>query len=92
MTSIGLYNKTGMLQLPISSIVEEYKDRKARLVLTLRYSSDMSISRAGIEVRTGRRWSASSAVETAESRLKHEDIVGISFSGRQGIGNNFRPL
>ncbi|KAH3845194.1 hypothetical protein DPMN_087469 [Dreissena polymorpha] len=40
---------------------------KARLVLTLRDSSDMSIRNAGIEVRTGRRWSASNAVEQAES-------------------------
>jgi len=78
MTSIGLYNKTGMLQLPLFSIVEEYKVSKAKLVLTLRDSSDMSISGAGIEVRTARRWSASSAVEKAESRLKHQDIVVIS--------------
>ena len=67
-----------MLQLPVSLIVEEYKVSKAMLVLTLRGSSDESISRAGIEVRTGRRWSASSAVEKAESRLRHQDIVGTS--------------
>jgi hypothetical protein len=58
MTSIGLYNKSGMLQLPLSSIVEEYKVAKARLVLTLRDFGDTCVSRAGIEVRTGRRWSA----------------------------------
>ncbi|XP_052236077.1 uncharacterized protein LOC127847893 [Dreissena polymorpha] len=77
MTSIGLYNRTGMLQLPLSSIVEEYKVSKARLVLTLRDSSDMSIRNAGIEVKTGRRWSASNAVEQAESRLRHQDIFMI---------------
>ncbi|XP_052240804.1 uncharacterized protein LOC127851227 [Dreissena polymorpha] len=90
MTSIGLYNRTGMLQLPLSSIVEEYKVSKARLVLTLRDSSDMSIRNAGIEVRTGRRWSASNAVEQAESRLRHQDIVGTSCQGRQGLGLNTR--
>jgi hypothetical protein len=84
MTSIGLYTKTGMLQLPLSSIVEEYKVSKARLALTLRDSNDDSISRAGIEVRTERRWSASNAEEKVESRLRHQDIVGISCSGRQG--------
>jgi len=31
-------------------------------------------------------------VEKADSRLKHQDIVGISCLGRQGIGNNTRPL
>ncbi len=90
MTSIGLYNRTGMLQLPLSSIVEEYKVSKARLVLTLRGSSDMSIRNAGIEVKTGRRWSASNAVEQAESRLRHQDIVGTSCQGRQGLGLNTR--
>ncbi|XP_052281250.1 uncharacterized protein LOC127878762 [Dreissena polymorpha] len=90
MTSIGLYNRTGMLQHPLSSIVEEYKVSKARLVLTLRDSSDMSIRNAGIEVRTGRRWSASNAVEQAESRLRHQDIVGTSCQGRQGLGLNTR--
>ena len=57
-------------------------------MLTLRDSSDITISRAWIEVRTSRRWSASSAVEKAESRLPDQDIVGISCSGRQGLENN----
>jgi hypothetical protein len=50
----------------------------------------MSIRNAGIEVRTGRRWSASNAVEQAESRLRHQDIVGTSCQGRQGLGLNTR--
>ena len=90
MTSIGLYNKSGMLQLPLSSIVEEYKVAKTRLVLTLRESNDTYVSRAGIEVRTGRRWSAAQAVDQAESRLKHQDIVGTKCMGKQGLGMNTR--
>ncbi|KAH3865971.1 hypothetical protein DPMN_029019 [Dreissena polymorpha] len=50
----------------------------------------MSIRNAGIEVRTGRRWSASNAVEQAESRLRHQDIVGTSCQGRQGLGLHTR--
>ena len=44
------------------------------------------MSQAGIEVRTGRKWSASKAVEEAESRLRHEDIVGTVTRGRLGVG------
>ncbi|XP_052280954.1 uncharacterized protein LOC127878469 [Dreissena polymorpha] len=90
MASIGLYNRTGMLQLPLSSIVEEYKVSKARLVLTLQDSIDMSIRNAGIEVRTGRIWSAFNAVQQAESRLRHQDIVETSCQGRQGLGLSTR--
>ena len=45
MTSIGLYNKTGMPQLPLSSMVEEYKVGKAKLVLTLRDSQHDQVFR-----------------------------------------------
>jgi hypothetical protein len=54
--------------------VEEFKVVKARLVLSLRDSKDEKISQAGIETRSGRKWSASSAVESAESRIRHKEI------------------
>ncbi|XP_060590709.1 uncharacterized protein LOC132745755 [Ruditapes philippinarum] len=41
---------------------------------------------AGIEVRTGRKWSVSRAVELAESSLKHQDIVGMTNIGKEGLG------
>jgi len=37
-TSIGLYGKSNNLQLPLSSLVEEFKTANTRLVLTLRDS------------------------------------------------------
>ena len=37
---------------------------------------DEYVKKAGVEVRTGRKWSASKAVEETESRLRHKDIVG----------------
>ncbi|XP_052281123.1 uncharacterized protein LOC127878636 [Dreissena polymorpha] len=85
-TSIGLYGRTNQLQLPISSVVEEYKVAKARMVVTLKESSDDLIRMAGIETRTGRKWSASQAVSQAESILRHKDIVGTTTEGRQGLG------
>ncbi|XP_052795695.1 uncharacterized protein LOC128228426 [Mya arenaria] len=82
-TNIGLYGKSTKLQMPISSLVEEYKIAKTRLLLTLRDSSDGKISGAGIEVRTGRKWSVSLTVEQAKSSLKHQDIVGTTNKGRE---------
>ena len=86
-TSIGLYGKSTKLQLPLSSLVDEFKVAKTRLVVTLRDSRDQLIRQAGIETRTGRKWSASQAVEQAESRLRHRDIVGTTCENRQGLGS-----
>ncbi|XP_052223957.1 uncharacterized protein LOC127839609 [Dreissena polymorpha] len=85
-TSIGLYGKSNKLQLPLSSLVEEFKTAKARLVLTLRDSPDEFIREAGIQTRTSRKWSATESVSKAENTLKHKDIVGVTAVGREGIG------
>ncbi|XP_060084783.1 uncharacterized protein LOC132564122 [Ylistrum balloti] len=85
-TSVGLYCTTAILQLPITSLVEEFKVGKPRLIMTLRDSRDEKVRMAGVQVRTGRKWSASKAVDEAESRLRHKDIVGSVPQGRQGLG------
>ncbi|XP_052224708.1 uncharacterized protein LOC127840340 [Dreissena polymorpha] len=85
-TSIGLYGKSNKLQLPLSSLVEEFKTAKARLVLTLRDSPDEFIREAGIQTRTNRKWSATESVSQAENTLKHQDIVGVTAVGHEGIG------
>ena len=66
----------------MTSIVEEFKVDKGRLVVTLKQSTDDLIRKAGIETRTGRKWSASQEVSQAESRLRHNDIVGTTAVGR----------
>ncbi|XP_060584269.1 uncharacterized protein LOC132740392 [Ruditapes philippinarum] len=83
-SSVGLYGKTNKLQLPLSSLVEDFK--KTRLVLTLSDSPDEQIREAGIVTRTGRKWSATETVSQAKSSLMHKDIVGVTAVGRQGIG------
>jgi len=50
-TSIGLYGRTNQLKLPMTSIVEEFKVAKGRLVVTLKQSTDDLIRKAGIETR-----------------------------------------
>ena len=79
-------DSTGRQQTPIFAL-EEFMVSKTRLVLTLRDSRDQLVSQAEIETRTGRKWSASQAVEQAETRLKHLDIVEITSKGRMGLGN-----
>ncbi|XP_060589959.1 uncharacterized protein LOC132745154 [Ruditapes philippinarum] len=76
--------------MPFNSLVEEYKVAKARLLLTLRDSSDEKISGAGIEVRTGRKWSVKQAIDQAESSLNLQDIVGTTNKGREGLGIRFK--
>ena len=87
-SSVGLYGRSNQLQLPVSSLDEEFKVSKARLVVTLKQSKDSKVRNAGIEVRTGRKWSASQAVQEAESQLKLKDVIGTTQVGRQGLGIN----
>ncbi|VDI43594.1 Hypothetical predicted protein [Mytilus galloprovincialis] len=51
-------------------------------------SRDYKVRTADVQVRTGRKWSASKAVSEAESRLRHKDIVGTVAVGRQGFGTS----
>ncbi|XP_060589724.1 uncharacterized protein LOC132744948 [Ruditapes philippinarum] len=83
-------HQSSKLQIPFNSLVEEYKVAKARLLLTLRDSSDEKISGARIEVRTGRKWSVKQAVDQAESSLKLQDIVGTTNKSREGLGIRFK--
>ena len=53
--------------------------------MPLRDSKTEQIRKAWIEVITGRRWSASRAVEQADNTLKLKDVIGTVTSGRQGI-------
>ena len=90
-SSIGLYSKSTKLQMPLNSLVEEFKVAKARLFLTLRDSADEKISRAGIEVRTWRKWLVNKAVEQAESNLQNQVIVWATNQGREVIGTRQQP-
>ena len=81
-----LYSRSAKLQLPISSVEEEYRVTKAGAVMMLRGSKDKRVQGARVEVTTKRGWSAEEAVDRAESRLHHREIVGIVNKGRQGLG------
>ncbi|XP_049897834.1 uncharacterized protein LOC126388657 [Epinephelus moara] len=91
LSSIALYGRNNKLKLPFSSLTEEFMVTRAREVLLYRDSSDVKVSSAGIEVRTGRKWKAHEAVNQAEFRLQHSELVGTVASGRSGLGSNPRP-
>jgi hypothetical protein len=89
----ALYGKGIPLELPITSIVEEYKAGKVRTVKMLRYSRDQTIRDDPPEVRTGKRWQAEVEVDRTEEVLRHRDIVGAVQTGRKGFGLlEFKPF
>ena len=57
-----------------------------RLHFELRDSADPAIQAANPQICTGRKWNASKAVDQAVERLKHQEIVGFTQSGRSGLG------
>ncbi|KAK7889536.1 hypothetical protein WMY93_025096 [Mugilogobius chulae] len=92
LSSTALYGRKNKLQLPFNSLAEEFKVTRARQVLLYRDSSDSKVARAGIEVRTGRKWKAHDAVAQAEARLKHSELTGTLAHGRAGFGSNTKPI
>ena len=84
-TDVGLYGSTNMVQLPLKSLVEEFKVVKVQAQVTLLQSSDKTVSEAGMVLRSGRKWSVKNSAYEAESRVKHKEIVGTTAMGRRGL-------
>ncbi|XP_062888558.1 uncharacterized protein LOC134337458 [Mobula hypostoma] len=82
---VGLYGN-GKLELPIASLVEEFKCTIARLVMTLTESEDTVIRTAASHVAMGRKWTPSEAIQSAKSALCFRDVVGQVQHGRAGLG------
>lgn len=87
LSSIALYGHHNKLQLPFKSLEEEFKVTRAREVVQYRDSRDPKVAKAGIQVRTGRKWRAQEAVQEAEARLCHKRLVGVVTRGRAGLGS-----
>ena len=49
-TSVGLYIRSGQLQLPLSSVVKEFK---CRIVMMYQDSNDEKVRNAGVTTRSG---------------------------------------
>ena len=92
LSNIAFYGHNTKLQLPLSSLIEEFKVTKARLYMMLRDLEDQVIRDTLPEVKTGMKWSAREEVEAMESQLRHKDIVGATQSGRAGLGMRNTPI
>jgi Reverse transcriptase (RNA-dependent DNA polymerase) len=86
LSSIALYNKSMCLQLPFTSLAEEYKVGKVRLHLMLSTSADRVTRMVEPELGTGKIWSVVEAVKDAESRVRFEGIKGNVQIGKSGLG------
>ena len=74
-SKVGLYTNSGNLQLPISSLVEEFKIRKVRLHI-MKDSTDEIIRKAYPEIKSGMKWSAIKAAQKVKCSLQTKDITG----------------
>ena len=69
----------------LSSVIEEFKVAKYRLVMTLRGLMRSKGPECWSTDKVGRKWSAAKAVDQAASMLEFRDIIGNSCRGRIGI-------
>ena len=85
-SSVGLYSAGSKLQLPLKALTEEYKATKARQFMMIQECTNDKVKNAGIILKTGRKWKVEQAVQQATERLEHQDIIGTTTTGRQGLG------
>lgn len=69
------------LQLPISSLEEEFRVSRTREALVYQDSRDSRVASASIVVQTGRKWRAQEGLELAESWLRHTALLGTVATG-----------
>ena len=86
----GLYTKSGNLQLPISSLVEEFKIGKVHL--HMKDSADEIIQKAYPEIKLGTKWSAIKAAQEAECSLRIKDIIGIPQINQAGLSSTSNKI
>ena len=62
LSSVAMYGK-GIVELPISSLTEEFNCAKVRLEMTLTQSKDPEVRRVAPTVNTERKWKLKQAVQ-----------------------------
>ena len=82
---MALYGKD-ILQLLVSSLVEEFKCTKVRTELLLAGSKDVVVSKVVPNPTEGRKWNPRMAAQEAEAILRHTEIVDNVQIGRGGLG------
>ena len=85
LSSAALYGITNAIQLPFRGLKEDFVVTRTRQAILYRDSRDLKVSGAGIEIHTGRKWSAARELKVAEERLQQKAIVGTVASGTRGL-------
>ena len=88
-SKVGLYTNSGNLQLPIFSLVEEFKFGKVRLHMMMKDSADEIIRKAYTEIKSGMK---RSAVKEVECSLRIKDIIGVTQINRAGLGSTNKKI
>ena len=89
---MSLYTNSRNLQLPISSLVEEFKIEKVRLHMMMKDSADEIIGKAYPEIKSGMKWSAVKTAQEAECSLRIKDIIGVTQTNRAGLGSTSKKV
>ena len=89
---VRLYTNSGNLQLPISSLVEEFKVGKICLHIMIKDSADEIIRKAYPEIKSGTKWSAVKTAQEAECSLRIKDIIGVTQINRSGLGSTSKKV
>ena len=91
-SKVGLYTNSGNLQLPISSLVEEFKIGKVRLHMMMKDSADEIIRKVYLEIKSDTKWSAVKAYQEAECSIRIKDIIGVTQTNRAGLGGTSKKV
>ena len=91
-SKVSLYTNSGNLQLPISSLVEEFKIGKVRLHMMMKDSADEIIRKAYPEIKSGTKWSAIKAAQEVECSLRIKDIIGVTQTNRAELGSTSKKM
>ena len=84
-SKVGSYTNSGNLQLPISSLVEEFKIEKVRLHMMMKDSADEIIRKAYPQIKSGSKWSAVKTAREAECSVRIKDIICVTQINRVGL-------
>ena len=88
LSTASLYSKSAKLRLPFSELQEEFKTAKACNLATFQNSKGpcTCISGAELKVDAGRKTITTVEIDEAKSRLRMQEITGVSNKGREGLG------
>ena len=87
LSDVVMYGRQAKLQLPLKSIMEEFKSGKVKLKMMLDDSKDKVIKSLNPSLKTGRKWKVKDTI-SAKENLAFKEVIGLTQTGRQDLGVN----